>query len=440
MSSLRENVYELVLRVMEKGEHSDAVYHEIIEREDLSRKDSAALKREAYGTIERTVLLDAMIRRFSDRPVRKMDEDVRTLLRMGFYELEFMDSIPTYAACDEVQSLSKNEGKRGFINAVMRGYVRELEQPPMLDPWKRLEPHEKYAVPKDLWDVLVAGYGKKTTAKMARSFFERQGEITLHIDVNKIDINEYAAMLNCSYERGRYMKDTLIVTECSDVTSLPGYDEGYFYVQDEGSQLPVAIAGIRPGDQVVDVCGAPGGKAIHALMCLDGTGVVSIRDLSEKKLSRIRENIRRMRFANAEVKLWDGRQPDLTWKEKADIVLCDVPCSGYGIIGRKPELRFRSPTEVDELVQIQRDIVTASITMLKPGGVLIYSTCTIHPKENEQNAQWIEDELGLVPESLNQYLPGALISMQTARGRLQILPGIQQMDGFFVARFRKAKD
>ena len=157
---------------------------------------------------------------------------------------------------------------------------------------------------------------------------------------------------------------------------------------------------------------------MHALMCLDGTGVVSIRDMSEKKLSRIRENVTRMRFMNVEIKLWDGREVDTSWREKADVLLCDVPCSGYGIIGRKPELRFRSPTQVGELVEIQRDIVRASVTMLKPGGVLIYSTCTLHPAENEGNAAWIEEELGLVPESLDPYLPEELISSQTARGRL----------------------
>ena len=434
---MREQIYELVYAVMEQGQHSDAVFHAILDRDELSGQEASAIKREAYGTIERAVLLDAMIRRFSDRPVRKMDADVRTLLRIGFYELEFMDSIPAYASCDEIQSLVADSGKRGFINAVMRGYVREQEEPPIEDPWKRLEPHEKYAIPKDLWDVLVNGFGKKTTARMARYFLERQGEVTLHIDPTKISAEEYEKLLEIPYETGRYMKDTLILHGSPDITTLPGYNEGYFYVQDEGSQLPVTVSGIKPGDQVVDVCGAPGGKAVHALMCLDGTGVVSIRDLSERKLSRIRENITRMRFMNVEIKLWDGRKIDTSWQEKADVVLCDVPCSGYGIIGRKPELRFRSPTQVSELVAIQRDIVRASVTMLKPGGVLIYSTCTLHPAENEGNAAWIEEELGLAPESLDPYLPESLISSQTARGRLQVLPGIQQMDGFFVARFRK---
>ena len=119
------------------------------------------------------------------------------------------------------------------------------------------------------------------------------------------------------------------------------------------------------------------------------------------------------------------------------MVLCDVPCSGYGIIGRKPELRFRSPTEVWDLIRIQREIVRASVSMLKPDGVLIYSTCTLNHKENDENADWIEENLGLVPESLDPYLPRELISSQTARGRIQVLPGIQSMDGFFVARFRK---
>lgn len=434
---LRAWVYELVHAVMEEYLHSDAVFHGISDRENLTGSEAAALKFEAYGVIERTVLLDAMIRRFSDRPVRKMDSDVRTLLRIGFFELEFMDSIPVYATCDEIPELTRDTGKKGFINAVMRGFTREMENPPLEDPWKRLKPNEKYCIPTDLWDVLVNGYGKRTTVRMAVSFLERRGEVTLHIDPSKIDAKEYVKHLDIPYEFGRYMPDTVIVHGVPDVSTLPGYDEGWFYVQDEGSQLPVAVAGIRQGDTVVDVCGAPGGKSIHALMCLAGSGFVSIRDVRERKLSRIRENIQRMRFLNAEIKLWDARVPDPKWKEKADIVLCDVPCSGYGIIGRKPELRFRSPTMVDDLVQMQREIVRASVPMLKKDGVLIYSTCTIHEKENAGNAAWIRDELGLIPESLNPYLPDSLISSQTTKGELQVLPGIHEMDGFYVARFRK---
>lgn len=434
---MREFVYEIVYNVMEKGAHSNRLYHDIADRESLDGTEASGLKKRAYGTIERAVLLDAMIRRFSDRPVSKMDPDVRTCLRMGFYELEFMDSIPAYATCASIPELVREQGKRGFINAVLRGYVRELEKPPGEDPWKRLAPNERYSLPKDLWDVLVAGYGKRTTVKMAMAFLERQGETSLHIDPTKISVEEYEKKLDIEYERGRYTPDTLIVKGSPDVTKLYGYDEGYFYVQDESSQLPVMVAGIRPHASVVDVCGAPGGKSIHALMCLDGTGVVSIRDLREEKLSRIRENIHRMRYMNVEVKLWDATKPDPTWKERADVVLCDVPCSGYGIIGRKPELRFRSPTEVWDLIRIQREIVRASVSMLKPDGVLIYSTCTLNHKENDENADWIVENLGLVPESLDPYLPRELISSQTARGRIQVLPGIQSMDGFFVARFRK---
>lgn len=434
---IRALAYELVFDVMEKGGKSDVLYHMIADREELGADSAALLKREAFGTIEYAVRLDAMIRRFADRPVRNMTPDVRTMLRLGFYELEYMDSIPAYASCDAIQSLCDNQGKRGFINAIMRGYVRELETPPIEDPWKKMLPHEKYSMPRDLWDIIDHNYGKKTTAKMAKFFLSRDGEVTLHIDPTKISIDDYVKMLEIPYDFGRYMKNTIILHGSPDVRLLPGYDEGLFYVQDEGSMLPVTVAGIKHGDHVVDVCGAPGGKAVHALMCLDGTGVVSIRDLSERKLSRIRENISRMRYINVEIKLFDGRKTDTSWKNKADVLLCDVPCSGYGIIGRKPELKYRSPTVVDELVEIQRDIVSASVSMLKSGGVLVYSTCTIHPKENGGNADWIEQELGLVPESLDPYLPYSLVNSQTGTGRLQTLPGIQMMDGFFVARFRK---
>lgn len=422
---------------MEEEGHSDELFHDVIKKYNLSGPDVGMLKRLAFGTIERIITLDAMIRRFADRPVKKMDPDVRTLLRMGFYELIFMDSIPYYATCDEIQKLTDHSGKRGYINAILRGYVREYESEEHEDPWDRLGMYEKLSIPKDLWDMFEHNYGKKTTGRIARSFLDKQGEVSIHVDTTKIDLEEFKNSLPCESEYGRYMKDTLILKGTSDITELPGYNEGYFYVQDESSQLPVLVADIHPGDTVVDVCGAPGGKALHVLMELQDTGTLSIRDVSEDKLSRVRENMRRMRYINAEVKCFDGRETDTAWKGRADVVLCDVPCSGYGIIGRKPELKFRPISDIDELVPIQREIVAASVSMLKKGGVLIYSTCTISHRENDDNADWIEKELGLVPESLDQYIPEALTSIQTAHGRLQVLPGLYEMDGFFVARFRK---
>jgi len=239
------------------------------------------------------------------------------------------------------------------------------------------------------------------------------------------------------FEPGYYMKDALIVTGVNDVSTLPGYEEGLFFVQDESSMLPALCAGIKKGDTIVDVCSAPGGKALHALQLLQGDGFLSARDVSEAKVHKIQENINRMKYENAECKVWDATIEDTEWKEKADVILADVPCSGIGIIGRKPEIKYRAMDEIEPLVPLQRKICESAVKMLKSGGTFIYSTCTISKKENEENIRWLVENLGLQLCSLDEYLPESLQNKMTAEGMLQMLPGVQKSDGFFVARLIK---
>ena len=242
---------------------------------------------------------------------------------------------------------------------------------------------------------------------------------------------------NLQYASGHYMRDSFLIRHCEDVRSLSGYEEGWFFVQDESSMLAVLCADIQSGDTVVDVCASPGGKSMHALLRMNGQGFLSYRDISEKKLSRVRENLRRLQYTNAKGKVWDGTRADREWRERADVVLADVPCSGMGIIGKKPEIKYHALQKVEKLVPLQREICQASLTMLRKGGVFLYSTCTICEKENEENVMWLEEHCGLKRESLDAFLPEELQNKMTAQGMIQMLPGIHKSDGFFVSRFRK---
>ena len=321
----------------------------------------------------------------------------------------------------------------GFVNGVLRSVLRQRDE-------VRLRPWEELALPKNLYEYFLDRYGKKTTKKLANAFLERQPEVTIHIDSNKISVREYEEHLqscNLQYASGHYMRDSFLIRHCEDVRSLSGYEEGWFFVQDESSMLAVLCADIQSGDTVVDVCASPGGKSMHALLRMNGQGFLSYRDISEKKLSRVRENLRRLQYTNAKGKVWDGTRADREWRERADVVLADVPCSGMGIIGKKPEIKYHALQKVEKLVPLQREICQASLTMLRKGGVFLYSTCTICEKENEENVMWLEEHCGLKRESLDAFLPEELQNKMTAQGMIQMLPGIHKSDGFFVARFRK---
>lgn len=433
---MRKKAYVIVYGVLEEQKHSDVIFHQILEQTSPSTQEKKFIKRLAYGAVEHAVEADAYIRHFSHTSIGRMDPSVRTVLRMALYEILYMDMVPEAVSCHEAVALLKNVGGQryaGFVNGVLRSILRGRDKV-VLRPW------EEICLPKNLYAYMVERYGKKTTGKMARAFLEQGTEVTIHIDRNKISCEQYEDCLkerNIAYRQGSYFKEAYIVRHVEDVKNLPGYEEGWFFVQDESSMLPVLCAGVNPGDTVIDVCAAPGGKAMHALMQMNGRGTFSYRDVSEKKLSRIRENLQRFGYTNAEGKVWNGTKVDDEWSGKADILLADVPCSGMGIIGKKPEIRYRALQEVETLVPIQHRICEASVQMLRKGGVFLYSTCTICEKENEENVSWLERNCGLQRESLDPFLPERLQNKMTAEGMLQILPGVHESDGFFVARLRK---
>lgn len=434
---MRRKAYEIVYGVLEKQKHSDIMFHNILdETSKMQLQDKKFIKRLAYGTVERAVESDAYIRHFSQLPIRRLSPSVRTVLRMALYEIFYMDTIPEAVSCHEAVELLKSvEGERhtGYVNGVLRSILRNREEV-HLSAWEVL------CLPKNLYSYLSERYGKKTTGKIANAFLGRQAEVTIHIDSNKIARRQYEECLKqqrIAYRVGNYIEDALIVQRIEDVKSLPGYEEGWFFVQDESSMLPAACAGIEPGQTVIDLCAAPGGKTMNVLMQMKGQGMLSYRDVSEKKLSRIQENLKRFGYPNAEGKVWDATKTDEDWKEKTDVIMADVPCSGIGIIGKKPEIKYHALQEIETLIPIQRKICEASVPMLRSGGVFLYSTCTICEKENEENVAWLEEHCGLQRESLNSFLPEQLQNKMTAEGMLQILPGIHESDGFFLARLRK---
>jgi 16S rRNA (cytosine967-C5)-methyltransferase len=220
---------------------------------------------------------------------------------------------------------------------------------------------------------------------------------------------------------------------------LPGYDEGAFLVQDISSMLVCEVAGIKTDNTVVDVCSAPGGKSLHAADKLKGTGQVIARDLSANKCMIIRENVNRMRAANVTVEQYDAEKHDESMESKADVLICDLPCSGLGVIGRKPDIKMNTDEEsIQNLQEKQRSILNAVWNYVKPGGIMMYSTCTVTKEENEENVKWILENLPFEPVDLTEKLPEKMKSIETAKdGYIQILPGEFETDGFFIAKLRR---
>ena len=201
------------------------------------------------------------------------------------------------------------------------------------------------------------------------------------------------------------------------------------------------LADPKPGDQVLDLCAAPGGKSLHAADKMRNQGCVEARDLTEYKVDLIRENVQRAGVSCVVPKVKDAEQLDAEWIGKADVVIADLPCTGYGVIGRKPDIKYYASKEKEEeLVRIQRAILANAASYVKPGGTLLYSTCTVNRKENSENAAWFLEQFPFEAVSLDELLPDELKSGETAKGQLQLIPGIHKTDGFFLAKFRKTEE
>lgn len=449
---MREYSFDIIYATLEKKKHSDEMFLWLCkkEKEKLAlERDRHLVQREALGTIERVIELDEYLNAFSNTPVCRMHPVIRTILRMGAYELFYMDSIPASATCNEMVLLAKKRNQErlaGFVNAILRNLAREdgkkLREKITEEKKNIIEKYSfAYSMPEDLTALLLETYGKKTTGKMFESFGENQPiSIRIHQkNASKEQVRKELEQAGIEVRDLPHLSEGFSLYHVESVEKLPGFSEGHFTIQDESSMLPGKVSGISPGDVVLDVCASPGGKTFHAADLLKGTGKICARDVSEKKTARIAENALRLREEGVEIKVWDARKPEESWREKADVILADVPCSGIGIIGKKPEIRFDAVSHIKDLVELQREIMEGVMPALKPGGTLIYSTCTICPQENQENVAYLEKHFPLKRESLDAYLPKSLQNKMTKEGMLQILPGINGSDGFFVARLIKEK-
>ncbi len=416
-----------IMEVLEEQVHCDTSLHSIWEANpQLTKQQRGFAARLVEGTVERCIELDYILNRFSKVKVKKMKPVIRNILRMGVYQLKYMDSVPPSAACNESVKLAVKRGfggLRGYVNGVLRGISRDglcLDYRELIaDEVSRLS--VVYSMPEWLVSGYISWFGREQAEKIFASYYEERC-LTLAINRFQTDLGHFGKELDAGgiiWEADARVPGTVKLIRFPSVQSIPGYEEGKFFVQDISSQLAVSSAGILPGDTVVDVCGAPGGKSMFSAMLAGSEGRVSVRDLTEYKVNLIQENIRRLRLPMVEAKVFDARDRDAPWIQKADVVIADVPCSGLGVIGKKPDIKYHiTPDSLRELVLLQREIVSCAGEYVKPGGHLLYSTCTIRPEENTGNRQWIEDNLPFRLEEERTFLPGR-----------------EDTDGFYYARF-----
>ncbi|BDZ80854.1 16S rRNA (cytosine(967)-C(5))-methyltransferase RsmB [Claveliimonas bilis] len=430
--NIRELVLETLLLINRDGEYSHIALGQVLGKyQYLDKKDRAFLTRTVEGTLERRIEIDRIINQFSSVKINKMKPVIREIIRSGVYQLKYMDSVPASAVCNEAVKLAAKKGfinLKGFVNGLLRNISRNLDH--IEYPSKEEEPVQWlsviYSMPEWIVRKWRKEYGEEKTEQILKAFLTER-PTSIRCSCSKITPKELKSRLE---EEGVTVKEygeipgAFLISGYDYLDALETFREGCFQVQDISSMMVGEWADPKEGDYIIDVCAAPGGKSVHLADKMKGTGTVEARDLTEYKVNLIRDNIERLGLSNVVAVQQDALELNETSLEKADIVIADLPCSGLGVLAKKSDLKYKMTEQMQkELAKLQRDILSVVRRYVKPGGRLIYSTCTIDREENEENAVWFADKF---PEF-------HLVKQQ------QMLPEQEAGDGFYIAEFERKK-
>lgn len=479
----RRLALEALIQVDKKGAFTNNALAKAFERTEMSDRDRAFVTALVMGVTRNKASIDATIREFSSRPLEKLPIPLLNTLRLGIFQLKEMQDIPPSAVLNTSVELGKAVGHVGqarFVNGLLRTFLRETagshveEKSTRTTKTQKLNGKQalpgkvagdeidvisqKYSMPSWLVRRWTKNFGQEDTLELLQ-IAHQPAALILRTCTTAITVEGLANILGA---QGFIVTPGSLVPTCLIVEGknmkgppqkIPGYSDGLFSIQDEASAFVSLIVDPKPGELILDLCAAPGSKTIHLSELMDNSGQVIAVDKNAKKLELIGLNRLRLGLTNIQVREGDSRRFDL--KEGADRVLLDAPCMGTGVIGRRPDIRHhRNEADLTNLVKLQRELLDNAAELVKPGGVLVYSTCSLEPEENIENIQWfLENHKEFKPSSLTKYVPagtlaqwkkverkedfGGNVEKDLASGHIQLLPSRHGVSGFFAARMVK---
>ena len=432
----RETSLNALIACRKDGAWSNGILKTYIQRDRLDRRDAALAARLCYGVLQNRLLLDHYLQQLLTGKLRALHPAVHDILHLGLYQIWFLDKIPDSAVVNESVSLAKKycpkqKNAPGLVNAVLRAAIRAgdtLQQPKSYV--------EKYSHPQKLVDLLKAYIGKDRLELMLRANNEIAPTV-IQVNTLRTDADTLLQQLEregVTAQKHSWMPDCLVLSGTGDLERLNSFCEGLFYVQDCAAKLSVLCAQIPANANVLDCCAAPGGKSFAANIAMGGTGSITSCDIYSHKAELIGKSADRLGFSNITAMVQDASGFVPAWEQKMDVVIADVPCSGYGIIRKKPDIRYKDPASMAQLPDLQFKILCNQSRYVKPGGVLLYSTCTLLHRENEAV---VEAFLKEHPEFAPEPLPLPAVFPENTTGMLTLVPGEYDTDGFFISRMRR---
>ncbi len=441
----REAALKILYEINEKGAYSNIALNKYFSSEELREIDRSFVTELVYGTIKWKLTLDRVIAAYSNIKMEKLSPWILNILRLGAYQILQMTRVPDSAACNESVNLAGRYGHKasaGFVNAVLRNIAKNGAQIAIPSKEKDLTGYlsVRYSYPKWLAEKYVGLFG----SEFAESLLDAGNgspELTLRANTLRVTPEELIEELKkegVEAAAGKYVREAVVLKSTAAVAKLKAFQDGLFQVQDESSMLPVTVLAPEPGETVLDACSAPGGKATHMAQLMQNRGMIVARDVHEHKLKLIDSAADRLGINIVKSELHDATIPDRPHEKAFDRILLDAPCSGLGIIRRKPDIKWARETKgIESITKLQKTVIQAVSAALKPGGVLVYSTCTVLPEENEEIIRsFIENNQDFIEEDIAPLLPAEL-AVHATGGALQLYPNRDGVDGFFMARLRR---
>lgn len=438
----RQAAVQALVQVNEEGGYSNLVLHEMLKKSGLTPEDTAFASRLFYGTLERKITLDHIIGAYSKKPVSRLTPAVAEILRTALYQMVYMDSVPDSAAVDEAVKLTRQRrvsSASGFVNAVLRSFARnEKKLPPVKgNRLKKLE--VRYSCPQWVIRELLEQYGEDSALSMLEHSLDRP-PLYVRVNTTKVTADQCIQSLEqegVSAKKDSLLSNCLILEGTSSIERLKAFEQGLFHVQDKSSQMCAWTLSPKPGERVLDVCSAPGSKSFTAAELMDNQGEIISCDIFEEKIRKISDGAARLDLSCIHPQMQDGTvyDPQLGLFDR---VLCDAPCSGLGIISRKPEIKYKRMQDLQQLPEIQAKILDTASRYVKVGGTLVYSTCTLLPQENDAVVEKFLQEHG-------EFEPLVLPEQVRAAGladdawKVTLLPQMADTDGFFISCMKRVR-
>lgn len=438
----RKMAYNVLFDIEKNKNYSNMAINKHFKDCNLDKRDRGFATEIIYGVVENKIYLDYIIDKLSKIKTNKLNLKVKILLRMGIYQILFLDSVSDYAGVNETVNLAKKIDNRssGFINAVLRNVIRQKEtigEVNIEDPVDYLSTKYSY----DRWIIRnwISNFGKDFTEDLLEANNEKPS-IYLRVNTLKINRDELIQLLEkqeVKCKKVSFIDEAIKVNNLKNIENNELYKKGFFTIQDISSMLVGKVLNPKENSQVIDICSAPGGKTTHIATLMNNTGKVVSRDIYDHKINLIKNSVNRLGLKNVTVELFDALNLDKESVEKFDYVLADVPCSGLGIIRRKPEIKYKEKDEFKDLPKLQREILQNASKYVKVGGTLVYSTCTV---QDNENIEVVESFLQSNKRFEFEKIENINVDLENEdKGYIKIYPNVHGMDGFFIAKLKRVR-